>query len=62
MSYACTQIEPDTPHSKHLGAVIYVIRAGTLGERFTYGPGPGEPLVGQRQPKAWWYNGGVAAC
>jgi RHS repeat-associated protein len=29
---------------------------GTLGERYTYGPGVDEPLVGQRQPKIFFYE------
>jgi len=29
---------------------------GTLGERYTYGPGIDEPLVGQRQPKIFYYE------
>jgi YD repeat-containing protein len=29
---------------------------GTLGERYTYGPGIDEPLVGQRQPKIFFYE------
>jgi RHS repeat-associated protein len=29
---------------------------GTLGERYTYGPGIDEPLVGQRQPQIFYYE------
>jgi RHS repeat-associated protein len=29
---------------------------GTLGERYTYGPGIDEPLVGQRQPQIYFYE------
>jgi RHS repeat-associated protein len=29
---------------------------GTLGERYTYGPGIDEPLVGQRQPQIFYYD------
>jgi RHS repeat-associated protein len=29
---------------------------GSLGERYTYGPGVDEPLVGQRQPKIFYYE------
>lgn len=29
---------------------------GTLSERYTYGPGVDEPLVGQRQPKIFYYE------
>jgi RHS repeat-associated protein len=29
---------------------------GTLSERYTYGPGIDEPLVGQRQPKIFYYE------
>jgi RHS repeat-associated protein len=29
---------------------------GTLGERYTYGPGVDEPLVGQRQPQIYYYE------
>jgi RHS repeat-associated protein len=29
---------------------------GSLGERYTYGPGVDEPLVGQRQPKVFYYE------
>jgi YD repeat-containing protein len=29
---------------------------GTIGERYTYGPGIDEPLVGQRQPKIFYYE------
>ena len=29
---------------------------GSLGERYTYGPGVDEPLVGQRQPKIFFYE------
>jgi RHS repeat-associated protein len=30
--------------------------SGTLGERYTYGPGVDEPLVGQRQPQIYYYE------
>jgi RHS repeat-associated protein len=30
--------------------------SGTLGERYTYGPGIDEPLVGQRQPQIYYYE------
>jgi len=29
---------------------------GTIGERYTYGPGIDEPLVGQRQPQIFYYE------
>jgi RHS repeat-associated protein len=29
---------------------------GSMGERYTYGPGVDEPLVGQRQPKIFYYE------
>lgn len=29
---------------------------GSMGERYTYGPGIDEPLVGQRQPKIFYYE------
>jgi RHS repeat-associated protein len=48
------------------GATLYVYdgdnileeltATGALGERYTYGPGIDEPLVGQRQPKIFYYE------
>ena len=39
------------------GNIIEELNAnGTLGERYTYGPRTDEPLVGQRQPKIFYYE------